>query len=205
MTTSKHRWRRSVATVWVTLALLAPAPAVAEEPTDAAEYIRSPYAVSGLSGEQFERVQWAIGLFDRGGLWLPPLTVRAFPNTDACSGRTGSARHDDGPSEVRLCLGADRAAFEWTLLHELAHVWSRTAVARAHHDMFLAVRSLASWSDGAWAARGSEHASEVIVWGLIDRPVVPGHITNNSCRELLIAYRALTGTHPLHGFTSRCE
>ena len=58
-------------------------------------------------------------------------------------------------------------------------------------------------TDTVWEERGSEHAAEVMVWGLIDRQF-SARIPHNSCAELLDGYTTLTGQQPLHGFTGKC-
>jgi hypothetical protein len=72
---------------------------------------------------------------------------------------------------------------------------------------FLRLRGLTEWRNDdpdRWHERGAEHAAEIMVWGLIDRPVRPVFIPDNTCADLLAGYVMLTGRSPLHGFTDRC-
>lgn len=55
------------------------------------------------------------------------------------------------------------------------------------------------------AESGTEHAADVIVWALMDRPVRPILLLDMSCLELGVAFRALTGKRPLDGFTEVCR
>ena len=92
-----------------------------------------------------------------------------------------------------------------TLLHELGHAWTTYTLGPKERQAFVEVRGLDAWKQGEWHERGAEHASEILVWGLMDRPVVPGHIDQNSCGELLAGYLAPVGAEPLNGFSDLCS
>jgi len=108
-------------------------------------------------------------------------------------------------TEIRLCVTEVGPLQEWLVLHEIAHAWDHHTLAGEAREAFLTTRGLSSWRNGDWHERGAEHAAEIIVWGLMDRPVRPGRIYNNSCDELLDGYIALTGVAPLHGYTDACN
>jgi hypothetical protein len=48
---------------------------------------------------------------------------------------------------------------------------------------------------------GAEHAAQILVWGLIDRPIRIATIPDTSWADLRTGYVLLTGRPPLHGFT----
>ena len=50
----------------------------------------------------------------------------------------------------------------------------------------------------------AEHAAEIVVWGLIDRPVRSVFNPDTTCAALRAGYEVLVGEPPLHGFTDRC-
>jgi hypothetical protein len=83
-------------------------------------------------------------------------------------------------------------------------VWDEHELTDEVRQAFLDLRGLETWRGGEWHDRGAEHAAEIMVWGLIDRPVRPGHIDNNTCAELQAGYETLTGQAPLHGFCDIC-
>jgi hypothetical protein len=92
-------------------------------------------------------------------------------------------------------------AGEFTMLHELAHVWTAEYTTPEQRAAFASLRGLATWNDAsaAWSDRGNEQASEVIAWGLAEQPVSLVRIGSPSCAELEVAFHALTGAEPLHG------
>ncbi len=162
------------------------------------------FTFDGLSPEQLTMVEWAVDLFDQAELALPSIAFVAYVDTEGCRGRAGMTSYDGPVTEVRLCGDTVGPISDWVLVHELGHVWTTDAVGPLERQAFLDVRGLDAWKQGEWHERGAEHASEILVWGLMDRPVVPGHIDQNSCDELLAGYLALVGEAPLNGFTDAC-
>jgi hypothetical protein len=163
------------------------------------------FTFDGLSPDQLTMVEWAVDLFDQAGLALPSIAFVAHSDPEQCQGRAGMTSYDGPATEVRLCGNKVGPTSRWVVLHELGHVWTTDAVGPLTRQAFLDVRGLDGWREGEWHERGAEHASEILVWGLMDRPVVPGHIDDNSCDELLAGYLVLVGEAPLHGFTDACE
>ena len=160
---------------------------------------------SNLTAEQEDLVDHAVSLFDAAGLELHGIDFVGFSSRDDCFGRDGAAVSDGLRTEVRLCLTGGGPIDDWVALHEIGHAWDHGTLDEATRQEFLELRGLTAWREGNWHDRGAEHAAEILVWGLIDRPVVPGRIPDNSCDELLTAYRTLTGSDPLHGYTDHCE
>jgi hypothetical protein len=55
-----------------------------------------------------------------------------------------------------------------------------------------------------WHTYGAEQAAQIIVWGLIDRPIRIATIPDSSCADLRTGYILLTGRPPLDGNTDLC-
>jgi hypothetical protein len=55
-----------------------------------------------------------------------------------------------------------------------------------------------------WHTYGAEQAAQIIVWGLIDRPIRIATIPDSSCVDLRTGYILLTGRRPLHGYKDLC-
>lgn len=163
------------------------------------------FTYEGFTTRHHEVVDWALVLFEAAELPLPSVHFVAFPEYEPCRGRSGIARHDDQGSEITLCGERIGPAYDWLVLHELAHAYERHGLDDARREAFLELRALPAWREGDWHDRGAEHAAEIIAWGLIDRPTRPGHIDQNTCDELLAGYVTLIGRPPLHGHTEVCD
>ena len=102
-------------------------------------------------------------------------------------------------------LGADRMPrgskhlLDATRLHELGHVWTIQNVDEATRAAFLAARGLDVWQqDGVDRDhQGTEHAAEIISWGLIDIETWAARLPDSECVDLADAFRVLTGHEPL--------
>jgi hypothetical protein len=163
------------------------------------------HTLTALTDEQSQLITWALSLFEAAGLELPGIDFVGYADRGMCHGRDGAALRGPKRTEVRICVTAVGPVQEWLVLHEIAHAWDHHTLIGEPREAFLTTRGLSSWRDGDWHERGAEHAAEIIVWGLMDRPVRPGRIYNNSCDELLAGYVALTGVAPLHGHTDACN
>lgn len=162
------------------------------------------HTFTNVSPSQLATIDWALALFEEAGLGLPGIDFAQFPDRSHCAGRIGAAIAADERVGIRLCTDRSGPVLEWLLLHEIAHAWDRQSLDESRRRAFIDLRGLSSWREGDWHDRGAEHAAEIVVWGLIDRPVRPGHIDNTTCVALLAGYRTLTGADPLHGFTEVC-
>lgn len=151
---------------------------------------------------------WATDLFDRGGLELPPLRfIYHDGDRSQCRGRDGLHRAIDGVSVVELCVTDATFAAKVMVLHETAHAWADHALTDERKLAFQELRGWEHWRDyqaAQWHENGTEQAAEIIVWGLIDRPIGMIRIDQNSCDELAAGYQVLTGSAPLHGFRDHC-
>ena len=156
----------------------------------------SAIVVSADTPEQQSLAEWALQRYEKAGLELPPLTI-VFAGRDqtACDGSTARTYFDETPM-VKMCWN-DR----FILLHELAHVWVAENVPPANHAAFMKMRDdVQVWAGTAvpWANRGSEHAANVIAWGLLEKPYPISRTHPNDKVSLHEAFEFLTGGEPLH-------
>lgn len=144
----------------------------------------------------------AIDLFTSAGFDVPTLRAEFHSTTDACQGYRGlHVRGEDGIATIHVCAveaDAERQATRRArvLLHEMAHAWVDQNVTQEAKAVFLTLRGLDSWADGShdWEHRGTEHAAEVVVWGLQDGDYRPHFLIANTDRdEMAAAFRVLTG------------
>jgi hypothetical protein len=153
-------------------------------------------------------MDWALGLYADAGLELPPLEFVRYSSREPCRGARGFFTGRRSPPTVRICTpDADRFV-ELLFLHEIAHGWDAHALTDRRREAFLELRDLETWwDDGSapWHTYGAEQAAQIIVWGLLDRPVRITTIPDASCAELRAGYLVLTGRAPLHGYTDLCD
>lgn len=170
-------------------------------PSQAVEFVDMP-------AEFTELALWALGLFDEAALDLPPIRfVYHGDDTSPCAGRLGVHRHVDGRSTVELCTSDPGSTTGFLVLHETAHAWAAHDLDDDRRAAFQALRGWTHWSNHDavdWHENGSEQAAEIMVWGLIDRPVGIARIHDHSCEALDAGYRTLTGQPPLHGHRNHC-
>jgi hypothetical protein len=84
----------------------------------------------------------------------------------------------------------------------LAHAWAHHHVDDHREHEFVEHRGLNSWNDRseAWETRGTEHAAEIVTWGIIDQRMgVDVRIENTDVDQLTAAYELLTGMAPTNG------
>lgn len=159
--------------------------------------------------DQFAEIaDWAVDLFAQADMRLPPVRfVYHGDDPTPCRGWRGAHRHVDGRSTIHLCTSDPGPVTAALVLHEMAHAWASVELSDERRADFQAVRGWTHWSEHdhvEWHENGSEQAAEILMWGLIDRPVGIVTIRDNSCDELDAGYRALTGRPPLHGYRDHC-
>ncbi len=165
------------------------------------------YTSAGLSPAQLDVIDWALDLFREAELALPPIDFVGHDSTTDCFDRAAAHTQSGGRSRIDICTADTGPVAEVLLLHEIAHAWDRRSLTADTRHAFLAERDLTEWRNhdpDRWHDRGAEHAAEIIMWGLIDRPMRVVRLTANSCADLIAGYRLLTGKEPLHGFTQKC-
>jgi hypothetical protein len=102
-----------------------------------------------------------------------------------------------------------------TMLHELAHAWVGIEFSANDRQRFMELRELSSWNDRdvPWEQRGTEHAAEILTWGLMDEPTLVRwvedgiesfrllSIPNSDVESLAVGFEVLTGLDSPHGHT----
>ena len=156
-----------------------------------------------------DMAEWAIALFDQAGMTLPAIEFN-FHGDDmsGCSGHEGLHRPNGAASVIELCTSAVSFPTQATILHEFAHAWVEHNADETTLGAFQELRGYEHWldySEAAWHENGTEQAAEIMVWGLVDRPMSMIRIPQNSCDDLLAGYVTLTGEQPLHGFRDLCS
>ncbi len=159
-------------------------------------------AVAGL-------VEWSLDRFMAAGLDPPHVDAVYLETQRSCLQESAWTYLGSDSAIIRLCLDAAdlgdgdtvTLAGEFTMLHELAHVWTAEYTSQSEKAAFMSLRGLATWNDAsaAWSDRGNEQASETIAWGLAEEPIELVRIGSPGCTELELAFRALTAVEPLHG------
>lgn len=152
--------------------------------------------------------RWAVDLFAEAGLELPPIQYRYHDgNMSYCNGRDGLQQPDGAVNVIELCTTRLDFGTQVMILHETAHAWADHTLTEETRTQFQELRGWAYWRNyekAPWHENGTEQAAEIMVWGLIDRPIWVVRIDQNSCADLLAGYLLLTGRQPLHGFTDYC-
>jgi hypothetical protein len=171
-------------------------------PADAAvEMVNMPAALADMA-------EWAVGLFDQAGLELPPVRfVHHGGDMDPCLGREGLHHSVDGVNVVEICATEASWPTQVMILHETSHAWTDGQLTPQRKAAFQELRGWEHWRDyeaAGWHNNGTEQAAEIMVWGLIDRPIRIARINQAGCDDLEAGYLTLTGQAPLNGFRDLC-
>jgi hypothetical protein len=164
--------------------------------------------MTGISAAQATIFEWALALFAAADLPLPDIDIVGHDSVAQCMGRAGMHTYAAGRSTLHVCTRDAGPVQEFLFLHELAHAWDRAGLTAERRQAFLAQRGLTEWRNDdpeRWHDRGAEHAAEIIMWGLMDRPIGVVRLWDNGCAALRAGYVALVGRPPLHGYTDRCR
>ena len=152
------------------------------------------FTIVGGDDEQRALAEYARDRFEEYGLALPDVVIRFHTVEDKdeqCGGHVAVARHGEDEAQIDMC-GTTAS----TLVHELTHVWAKEGLGDDVRADFLEMRGLESWAGGdvRWGLRGSEHAANVIAWGMQpENPVRPTGTLPNDEKSLAEAFRLLTG------------
>lgn len=154
--------------------------------------------VEGVTGDE-DRAAWAFAQFEAAGLTPVNFEVTFAHDPEPCRGHDGIHRFGD-PHIVVICNPNEKLRSR-TLVHELAHVWVAQNLDGPTRAQFLARRNLTTWHDPdvPWSERGTEHAAEIIAWGVSDLPcwAVPHTINGSHDIDTLAAqFEVLTGQAP---------
>lgn len=148
--------------------------------------------------------EWAQGMFTAAGFEEPAAIIEFFDSEDACGGARGRAWLDDTTTATIAVCATHRSPHveeTWrrrTLLHELAHAWIEQNVSPANMEAFTQERGLDVWSsrDVEWDDRATEHAAEILMWGIQGGDYkVDFRLNDTSCPELSAGYELLTDVH----------
>lgn len=146
--------------------------------------------------------EWMQDTFATAGFEQPAVNIEFFDNDEPCNGVRGQTRYvDEGPAHVTVCATHvnPEVQEQWrqrTLLHEMAHAWINENVSTKGMEAFTELRGLETWSsrDFAWELRATEHAAEILMWGIQDGDYnVDFRIDGTSCGELSAGFELLTG------------
>lgn len=149
---------------------------------------------------RIEMLDWALDRYREAHLAVPAIDVRFHDDTSGCRGNVG---YTDG-GRVDLCVRLDmEPGPQRIVLHELAHAWANVYLSEEARDAFTRMRGLGTWSgeDADWKDRGTEHAADIVAWGLGDGTMLPLISGDRDAGSLAAAFRSLTGTAPLHAGT----
>ena len=127
--------------------------------------------------------------------------------TEPCSGRPGLHHRIDGVNVIEICTTEVTNPTRGLILHETSHAWIDQHLTDERKAAFKELRGWTYWRDydaAAWHENGTEQAAEIMVWGVIDRPLEMIRITQNSCAELAAGYRTLTGRDAVHPYVDAC-
>jgi hypothetical protein len=162
--------------------------------------------ISQATVAERELVEWAFQRFEIAGLPLPPVTVTFHETNEGCRGYQGYYSRMAGTLDI-CNRGGGKTDQRHTLLHELAHAWSFSALTDSEMEAFVAHRGLDHWRspDVAWWQMGQEQAAEIIAWGLQDEDEFKSiWVFTEECDGLARDFEMLTGIVPLHGNTAFC-
>ncbi|MDJ0496249.1 MAG: hypothetical protein QNJ89_00365 [Acidimicrobiia bacterium] len=183
----------------ITVAVLAIALGAPAQASTATTELPAPVFASEQDAAAYEQVQ---GLFTAAGFEAPAATIEFFDKEEGCGGARGRAWFDNtGIATIAICATHDNPEVEeaWrqrTLLHEMAHAWIDQNVSGENVEAFTELRGLETWSsrDVNWEERATEHAAEILMWGIQGGEYnVDFRIDGTSCTELAAGYELLTG------------
>lgn len=141
---------------------------------------------------------WALDRNARAGLDLPEVEIHIHDDLAFCEGNFGLHLAGAGASRIDICTDP-QVDPRWIILHELGHAWASFNLSDGHRVGLVAVRGLDSWNDqdALWNERGTEHAAEILAWGLAETFSLPGRIADHDLARVTEAFRFLTGTEPI--------
>ncbi len=141
-------------------------------------------------------VRWALDRFEDAGLALPHVEVWMHDDLSGCRSNDGSlvVGYTTVRSDRRVVYSCGT---RFTLLHELGHVFVNEHLSDAERDAFTRTRRADAWRADEWSRSASEHAADVIAWGLHPEHVRPSRTLPNDDASLGEAFVMLTGVAPL--------
>ena len=160
-------------------------------------------------------IDWVLGRFELAGIGRPDLVSVTFSPYPLCRDHLGSITNIGKSSHVHLCFDGGEcetdderdecSAFaRHALLHELGHAWTNTYLNDDDRTEVLELRGLEHWSGPKvpYLERGTEHAAEILAWGLLEESTATVRLPDRTCDTLAAAFRFLTGAEPLVDLTN---
>lgn len=161
-----------------------------------------PVELVELPGDFAVMVGWATDRFDQAGLQLPPLQfVYQHGDRTPCRDRDGLHHTVDDVNVIEICATEPSYPMQVMILHETAHAWADHSLTPERKTAFQEIRRWEHWrnyEEAAWHENGTEQTAEIMVWGLMDRPIRIVRILQTACDQLHAGYRILTDTNPLN-------
>ncbi len=155
-----------------------------------------------------DMVDWSVSLFKDAELELPPMRFAHHADSkEPCGGAPGLHRVVEGVSSIEVCTTEATFPAQVMILHEIAHAWIAHNLSPTRKEIFRELRGWEHWNNhttAAWHENGSEQAAEIMVWGLVDRPIPMLRIADADCDALDAGYRALTQAAPTTGYRDYC-
>lgn len=148
-----------------------------------------------------EIVEWSVARYKLAGLQLPDVQVSFYswdPSLKDCAGHGGLWTFYQDRHSIDVCA-VGVPSRRRMLLHEFAHAWTHENLTEDDRRAFLNGRGLESWNQPGsdWDNRGTEHAAEIINWGLYMYCDPEHMIEADDPASLTVAFRQLTDAEPL--------
>lgn len=154
--------------------------------------------VEPVRSDSDDLAAWALDRYARADLDLPEVEIHVHEGLTACDGGFGLHTPGDAGSRIDICSDP-QVDSRWIILHELGHAWAATNLSATQRVDFVELRGLELWnsSDDRWNQRGTEHAAEILAWGVAETSRLPGRIADHDLGSVTEAFRVLTGTEPI--------
>lgn len=153
------------------------------------------------NAQPIEVLDWTIDRFGEIGIELPASDVifHSFEtDLENCHGRGGYHVYGDGEHTIDVCaIGVPSRRH--LLLHEFAHAWAIHHLDQDARETFMEMRGLDGWREEGldWAEMGTEHAAEIIAWGLGVKCNPQNMLEGEDYETLAEGFEFLTGSAPV--------
>lgn len=143
--------------------------------------------------EQADAAYRALDQMAAAGFELPPVTIYMHSDRADCSSDpnrvlNGYFVQKEGENIVHSCGN------EWTLLHELTHVWDKNVLDDETREQIMHHQGLDSWMSDTWNHAGGEHLASIVAWAI--EGTHPTRIGYYDRQHLAEAYAMVTGDEP---------
>ena len=154
--------------------------------------------VEPVRSDGIDLAAWALDRYARAGLDLPEVEIHVHEGLAVCGGSFGLHTPGNAGSRIDICTDP-QVDPHWIILHELGHAWAATNLSDSQREDVVEMRGLEAWNDpGArWNQRGTEHAAEILAWGVAETSRLPGRIADHDLGSVTEAFQVLTGTEPI--------